>query len=562
MIYQEIDTKINYSRENLHWNAWGAIDQDFFHISKIQHILEYLSTTLEMSSLPNTPSVEIEDLKIPKSKITPSDKRAIVAKLNPHGNKKVINSRHEIVLHSVGRSYYDVIRLRTNKIKNFVDLVIYPHNLKDIEQVLKWAMLKKIAIVPFGGGSSVVGGLEAIKTKGQKAVISLDLTRLDKLIEINETDRTATFEAGIYGPKLEQALNAKGYTLGHFPQSFEYSTLGGWVAARSAGQQSNKYGSIETLVANLEIITPAGVIKSLDFNHIANGPDTNQIFTGSEGLLGIITQVKVKVSRLPKERTYFAFMVESFLLGCELVKNISQNNIPVSMARLSDEAETIQFETLASLGKDTSKVKSIIQDLVLKKKNLYHSRCLLIIGLEGDKHITAFHKKSIQFLAKTYGALYLGEKAGKNWLKGRFNMPFLRNHLLDYGIAVDTLETSCNYSKAKIVHKEVVQALKKATGGTVLCHLSHSYHDGACLYFTVIYEMDLKNPIKQWQKLKKDASDVLIKNGVSMSHHHGIGVDHKPWYQKQLSPALLKSLKQIKKTLDVKNIMNPGKLFD
>ncbi|MCB1175894.1 MAG: FAD-binding oxidoreductase, partial [Leptospiraceae bacterium] len=471
----------------------------------------------------------------------------------------------ERILHSAGQSYHDLIRLRTNALKDFVDAVVYPGKVAQLQKLIKWASTKKIALVPFGGGSSVVGGLEALRGRGQRAVLSVDLTRMDHCLDLDEYSRTATFEAGIYGPRLEAWLNERGFTLGHFPQSFEYSTLGGWVAARSAGQQSNHYGKIEELLVALEMISPKGELKTLRVPAGATGPDINQIVAGSEGLLGIITKSTVHVHHLPEERRYAAALFPDLQHCVDFQRELTGSSLDMAMIRVSDPEESRLFEMLANAGKSglAHAFKQRLARQVLKFKNINSGKCLVMLGMDVEEHTARRQDVAVRALVRRYGGFFVGRAAGEKWKQGRFNMPFLRNHLMEVSIGIDTLETATSYSNVIRLHDAVIAALRSAVpSALVMCHLSHSYHDGACLYFTIIFNMSSSDPVAQWRKLKEAANQALMKNGGNMSHHHGIGVDHKSGYQKQNTTANLSLLRAMKRELDPVGILNPGKLFD
>jgi alkyldihydroxyacetonephosphate synthase len=432
MIYTEIK-QLNTRRENLRWNAWGSQDNDFAYAQQIGPLLNFVRRRLNMADTV-TPSLRIADLRLPEPRI----RGAALASLQRIFSKnRVKTDIHERVLHSAGRSYYDVLRLRMNLLKAYTDAVVYPETEAEIQKLLILAARNNWAVVPYGGGSSVVGGVEAV-SGGKKAVVTLDMTRMNRLIALSPMNGTATFEAGVYGPDLEIALGKQGWTLGHFPQSFEYSTLGGWVAARSAGQQSSRYGKIEEIISAVRMITPAGVFETGHFPAGSTGPDFNQVICGSEGTLGIITSVTVKLHPLPDRRTYCGFLFPSFARGLDFLRHANQEGIGMSTLRLSDEDETAMLEAFGRII-EHGKVhpvkrflKDSIQNIVLQASGLSESKCIVIAGADGDdsKHVIAGLKK----IASRIGGMYAGTGPGQRWLKGRFNMPFLRNYLMEFGI--------------------------------------------------------------------------------------------------------------------------------
>jgi alkyldihydroxyacetonephosphate synthase len=563
MLYEELNPNINYARENLRWDAWGAHNEDFFMKVHLPEIYQNLLKEWNLSSFPKTPGVSIDEISLKPSRLTKADLKALQKIV---GEAHVKDSRYERVFHGVGRSYYDVIRLRFNLVKEFPDVVVYPSSDEEIQSILEFCGNKKFSVIPFGGGSSVVGGVESIRNKTHKAILTMDLTRMDQLIELDSNSRTATFEAGIYGPRLEKILNDKGFTLGHFPQSFEYSTLGGWIAARSSGQQSGKYGRIDKILNSLRFVTSSGVINTLKAPPSSIGPDLNQIIAGSEGLLGVISRVTVKIHPLPQARKYFGILFPNFSAGAEFIREANLKNLRLSMMRLSDEDETHLFSMMASLGKKNTvfrKVKYKLINKVLEWNGIRDIHCAMIAGIDASVQEIEEALPRIKYLAEKHGGFFAGENPGKNWLKARFNMPFLRNHFLENGIGVDTLETAITYDRLIQLHGKVISSIRKVLPkASIMCHISHSYHEGASLYFTIIFPLDTKNPVEQWFMMKKAASDAIVEVGGSISHHHGVGADHKVWYQKQIDKTSLQGLKSLKKIWDSKNVLNPGKLFD
>ncbi|MCR9143503.1 MAG: FAD-binding oxidoreductase [bacterium] len=567
MFYHEIRFDINYDPENLRWNGWGSEGHEWQHEAHIPALKKLLIKELKApeGELPETPSVSIEDLNISASKFGDKEVKELGGIVGKDG---VSVERRMRILHSAGQSYYDVVRLRTNQLKAYTDGVVFPKKEAQLAKLFTWCAKNKVALIPYGGGSSVVGGLEVHKASGQRAVLTANLTRMNELLELDEFSRIARFQPGIYGPQIEKTLNERGFTLGHFPQSFEYSTLGGWVAARSGGQQSNRYGKIEEMITAVKVATPAGVIETLRVPAEAAGPDWNQVIAGSEGLLGIITEVTVKIHRLPEGRRYFGVLFPSFRNGANFVREVSNEGegYDLSMVRLSDAEETRMYSLLSEVTKKKTllrPIKKAVQESVLRAAGQGAGRCVVIAGMDGEVGRMNRQEIRVRKAIRKHGGFYAGESVGKNWIKGRFNMPFLRNHVLDFGVGVDTLETSTTYANVEELHSEVLKALEAVTPHIVaFCHMSHSYHEGSCLYFSFMFLMDTKDPIGQWRKLKKAASDVLVRLGATISHHHGVGADHVPWYHKQNAGAAIGGLQAMKAAVDPAGILNPGKVFD
>ena len=567
MFYHEIRFDIDYSPENQRWNGWGSHGHDWHMREHVAELKKVFVRELQPDGgvLPDTPSVALSDLKVPASRLKDRDLQALAAICGKNG---VSADRQLRVLHSAGQSYYDVLRVRENQLKSYTDAVVFPEKEAQLVKLFGWCAKQRVALVPYGGGSSVVGGVEAQKAKKQRAVLTVNLTRMNQLLELDEYSRLARFQPGVYGPQLEKILNERGYTLGHFPQSFEYSTLGGWVAARSGGQQSNRYGKIEEMLTAVRVITPAGQIETLRVPAESAGPDWNQIIAGSEGLLGIISEVTVRIHRLPQSRRYFGILFPGFRQGVDFVREVSTEGegFDLSMARLSDEEETRMYTLLGQVTKKKtlfSPVKHAVQEAVLRAAGQGAGRCVVIAGMDGE--VSHMNRQEIRLrrAVRKHGGFFAGQSVGKNWIRGRFNMPFLRNHVLDFGVGVDTLETSTTYANVEAVHRGVLEALRSVTPHVVaFCHMSHSYHEGACLYFSFMFLIDQKNPVAQWQRFKKAASDKLVELGATISHHHGVGADHVPWYRKSNQRAAIAGLQAMKKAVDPDGILNPGKVFD
>ncbi|MBU6472299.1 MAG: FAD-binding oxidoreductase, partial [Alphaproteobacteria bacterium] len=443
-----------------------------------------------------------------------------------------------------------------------------PRGGEEVGAILRFADAQGIAVVPYGGGSSVVGGVTAEKGP-LRAVISLDLSGLDRLIDIDPVSQTATLEAGISGPALEKALAAKGMTLGHYPQSFEFSTLGGWISHRGAGQASGRYGRAEDWLVSVKLATPRGLLATEDFPASAAGPRLTDLVVGAEGQFGIVTEATVRVHPVPAVRDYRGFLFHDFAGGAAAIREAVQAELPVAMLRLSDAGETGFYRTFSGLGKRKG-LKDWIEGRVLSMRGFDANMAAMIVGLEGDAGTVAYARQHVEAIAKRLGAMPLGTGAGKRWLAGRFHGPYLRDPLLERGVGVDTLETATSWSKLDGLYAAVKTALETSIAdtaprpgarGIVMCHISHSYRDGASLYFTYIFPRTLDGEIAQWQAIKKAAGDAIAANGGTISHHHGVGEDHLPWIAAEKGALGVEVLRAIKDTLDPKGILNPGKLI-
>jgi alkyldihydroxyacetonephosphate synthase len=405
----------------------------------------------------------------------------------------------------------------------------------------------------------VVGGVEPLRGS-HAALISLDLSALRE-VAIDHTSLTARLGAGLRGPEAEAALGAQGLTLGHFPQSFEYATIGGFAATRSAGQASSGYGRFDALVSSVRLLAPAGNLSTLETPHTAAGPALRELAIGSEGTLGVIPDVTVRVRPAPLQRRYEAWMAESFEAGTEIVRDLAQGSGLPTVIRVSDEEETIG--SLALSGPRGMAAKAFTGYLRARRRE---GGALMILGFEGDEE-TVTRKRALAVRAlRGGGAVYLTRSGGRAWEHGRYGGPYQRDLLMGMGAMVETLETSHTWTRLAELHRAVGAAIAGAlegqgTPGLVFCHLSHAYADGASLYFTFISRARRGAELEQWAAVKKAASDAIVANGATITHHHAVGRDHVPYMEAEVGGTGLEVLRAVKERLDPAGIMNPGKLL-
>ncbi len=546
------------------WNGWGLTDETYELGRRAPAFWNWVATTLGMDSLPDTPAPSIDDMVIPDSRLTDSHREGFAAILHPDHVK---TDKYERLFHARGKSYIDLVDIRQGKLEHVPDAVLYPGSAEEVRACLQYASDNQITVIPYGGGSSVVGAVTARGKTSTAPCVTLDTTRLDKIIKINKTDMTAKIEAGKYGPAIEQELQAEGVTLGHYPQSFEFSTLGGWISARGAGQQSGKYGKAEKWLVNTRLATPEGLWETEDFPASAAAPNLNQMIAGHEGTLGVITDAKVKIHPVPEAKQYRAFYMREFRHGVDVIRTLVQRGVPVAMARLSDPDETRFFQAVSTVGSNKA--------LALKAINLYARRkagtkpCLLLIGAEGLHAGVDAAMDAARHIVEARGGVHLGKLLADQWYKSRFHSPYLRDPLLDKGVGLDTLETATQWSNIEKLYREVMATLQKTMNsvtpdgqyGIVMCHVSHAYHDGASLYFTYVWPRDPNDPAAQWQRIKTAASDTIAVHGGTISHHHGVGTDHRPWLDREKGKLGMAALKAAKDVMDPAGILNPHKSF-
>lgn len=525
------------------WNGWGS-DRVDAHLPPIAQ--KYLA---EILGPPQPgPSARFEDIvsRIPKCRLS---------------DHPLIDSDPGFRLrHTRGHSLPDWIALRFGTVDSFPDAVARPTSEKDIEQLIKFAGETGAKLIPYGGGTSVVGHINP--PLDDQPVLTVSLENFCTLHHLDSQSQIATFDAGVKGPHLEAQLRAQGFTMGHFPQSFEYSTLGGWIATRSSGQQSLYYGRIEELFAGGRMITPAGNLDLPPFPASAAGPDLRQIVLGSEGRLGIITQATVRISPLPEREKFHAVFFPDWNQATAALKKMAQALLPVSMLRLTDNTET---QTTLLMANQERLVR--ILNRLLRTRGIGEEKCLLLFGATGASDFTRKIRRQTLDVARDFDGVYVGRMIGYEWRKNRFLAPYMRNTLWDFGYAVDTLESAFIWKNLS----EATDAIKKALsegladeGEKVFAftHISRVYPTGASIYVTYLYRIasTAEETLFRWRKLKDLASQAIVSHGGTISHQHGVGVDHLPWLKEEKGELGLQTLDGLAKIFDPNGIMNPGKL--
>jgi len=463
--------------------------------------------------------------------------------------------------HAIGRSTPDLLALRAGGPIVAPDLVLAPDSHDQVMTVLERCSARRVAVVPFGGGTSVVGGV-APDAAAYGGVVALDLGRLAALEQFDEESRLATLGPGLRGPEAERLLADRGYTLGHFPQSFEYATLGGFAATRSSGQASAGYGRFDELVMAMRVATPAGTLELGRAPKSAAGPDLRQLILGSEGAFGVITSLTMAVRPAPAVRVYDGWRFASFSDGVRALRTLAQDGPRPTVLRLSDEVETAltpsrpgEVDGAGGAGASGATGASATPP-----------GSVAIVGFEGDAEVVAQRRAQVATVLAGHGAEPV-PGAGESWSEGRYRAPYLRDALLDAGALVETLETACFWSSLHQLHAAVCAAVRDAlidqappTPPVVLCHVSHVYPAGASLYFTVA-AAQLPDPIAQWRRAKAAAGDAIAALGATITHHHGVGTDHLPWYEREIGELGIATLRAVKRTLDPAGILNPGVLL-
>jgi alkyldihydroxyacetonephosphate synthase len=453
-----------------------------------------------------------------------------------------------------GLSYLDLLRHRGTGELAVPDAVVAPGDPEQVTAVLRVCAEHDVAVVPFGGGTSVVGGVTALRG-GRAAVIALDLVRLDRLVSVDAVSRTAVLQAGVRGPDAERLLAAHGFTLGHVPQSFERATVGGFAATRSAGQASSGYGRFEDLVEGVRVATPVGEWRLGTAPASAAGPDLRHLVLGSEGAFGVLTEVTVRVRPRPAATRYEGVVVDGWEAGAALVRDLAQRRVLADVTRLSDEEETTVSLALSG-GRRAAALRGYLLARGVRRP------CLLVLGWEAaSPRELARRRRATRAVLRGRGVVRLGRALGEAWRHGRFAGPRQRDALLDAGTCVETLETAAHWSRLDALRTGVRDALTGALGNpVVMCHVSHAYETGASLYFTVLAPRDAADPAGQWERAKAAASDAISGLGT-ITHHHAVGTDHAPRLAGEIGEIGVDVLRAVKRVVDPAGVCNPGKLL-
>ena len=496
-----------------------------------------------------------DSVVLPKANASKLSKKHYKALVDILGDDKVSTSDYDRLDVAYGQTAYDLMRIRQHKFENLPDAVVYPSESSEVEKLVEYCATNKLPLYVYGGGSSVTRGVEAVK-----GGITLDMRKnFNKILSFNEIDQTITVQAGVSGPQLENALNnaikefgaKRAYTCGHFPQSFEYSSVGGWVVTRGSGQNSTYYGCISDIVLSQKYATPIGKIETSHYPREATGPNLNQIMMGSEGTFGVLTEVTLKVFRyMPENRVRFSYMFKDWNTAMEAAREMMQNESGYSSVfRLSDPEETNMMLKLYNV--DETPLAPLLDKFGYKD----FERCMFLGFTDGEKRFSKNVAKNIKEIAKKYGAMSMTGFVCKSWEKGRFNDPYLRDTMMDFGIVTDTLECTVNWSNMAKVHEEVRKVCHALPHTIVTTHMSHCYPQGANLYFIFI---TLMKDAEEFKRYHSTILDAIQKSGAAISHHHGIGKMFAPWLEGYIGEKEYGVFHALKNYFDPKYTMNPG----
>ncbi len=536
----------------MRWWGWGFADRSV-PLESRPTLHAFLRRTLELTDTEPFPVPDPRSIRLPPSRLGPS---ALADFQKVVGEDGLGMTDFDRLTHALGKSYRDLVRLRLGQVSTAPDLVLFPEADEDVRRILELCGDGDIAVVPFGGGTSVVGGVEV--ADASRSHVTVDLRRMRRVLGIDAVSLTATAQAGVRGPLLEEDLQAHRLTTGHFPQSFEFSTLGGWIAARATGAMSNRYGKIEDLVAGVRLIAPAGVYDLRARPRHAMGSDLLGLAVGSEGTLGVITQATIRVHRTPEARAFESFLFKSFPDGLEALRAMAQDGVPPDMAYLMDEDET--RVNVAAAGGATG-----IGASILRARGFSPDQgSILLLGYEGARDVVRGHLA----LGKRYchAGVAIGSGPAERWSRERYEAPYLRDSLIDHRILIDTVETATVWSNLEQLYRAAREALLKAiwsTGvqGIVGCHVSHVYTEGASLYYTSMARQTRGEELAQYAAVKAAVTRAIVGHGGNLSHQHGIGLDHAKYFREAIGEEAWRLMRELKRVLDPKGIMNPGKLF-
>ncbi len=563
-IEQSVDVKANGMPRHMKWWGWGY-EGDAFDASMRPALLPYIRHVMGIEGeLPHTAPVALNSIQLPAQR----EHRAFLTEVRRTLPAEYIrDSKKERIIHSAGKSFRDLWLLRHGIIKAMPDYVLYPQNEQEVCAIVNACNEHEVTLIPFGGGSNIAGCLSP-QDPPQRTVISLDLGRMNRVLEVDSTSLTARIQAGVYGPHLEQQLAEHGMSLGHFPDSFLHSTLGGWLATRSAGMQSDWYGKIEDMLISMRMITPVGNMQTRTVPKASNGIDMRGLCAGSEGTLGVITEATMQVHPVPEHKRYYGYLFPCFESGADAVQEcVRQEAMPV-ICRLNDVNKTALSFAFKERGSPLQEYIALAFKAYLKRLRRVDltSCCLMISAYEGSSAQVRQRRRAVERIYRSRGGIGLGTAPGRGFERAKFDFPHLRDYIMDRNIMADVSETATTWSNLLKLYRntrDAIDAAITATGSQPWtgCHISHNYHTGASLYFTFACLQKPGRELAQYLYVKKAAEDAFLAGGASLSHHHAVGTEHLPWMKEDVSATGVRALQALKNGLDPAGVMNPGKLI-
>jgi len=548
------------------WWGWGVEGVAFNHRDKPKMApFVYDKVGIDLNA-PGSPPPNFDDLDVPAPRIGEELTGTLTAAV---GREHVRDDDLERVIHTYGKGLPDLVRVRAGDLPRVPDVVVYPADESQVQAVVDAVVAADAVLIPFGGGSNISGSLTPPADE-QRTVVSLDLGRMNRVLEVDEEAGLARIQAGVQGPDMEDQLNSRGWTVGHQPDSFRHSTLGGWIATRSSGMQSDKYGDIADITRGLRMVQPGKVVVLRPLPSTSTGPSVREMILGSEGRLGVITEAWVHVHRLPENRDIIAYLYPSWDAALAAMQEISVSDAAPTVTRVSDANET-QFSL--STQKESAGLKGKAQqalfDVLARRGWDLEQACLSYIGYEGGAGKVKAEKNVVGRIVRRHGGIKLGRGPGALYDQKKFDTPYIRDFLLDIGGLADVSETAAPWSKLPEVYTATTRAAREAferigVRGFIMCHLSHSYHSGACLYFTFAFAPGVDGAQEQLERywtVKKAIQQTFVDLGATLSHHHGVGTDHAHWLEEDISPAGTDVMVSLLQGVDPGRNLNPGTII-
>lgn len=553
--------------KRMKWWGWGE-EGVFFNYANKPAFAPFVKKHLGIDLRPRqVDTIEFDATTVPDSPLPDALRDALVAATAPD---RVTTDAHERVVHGHGSSVTELLHVSRFDYGRLPEVVVYPSSEAEVAAVLAACVAADAVVVPFGGGTNISRSLQ-LDPGETRPIVSLDLGLITGIVELDEESGLALVGAGTLGPDLEEELNARGWTLGHFPDSFTHSTVGGWAATRSSGMQSDKYGDIADIVRGMTVVRPSGTVRLRPVPSESTGPSLREMFIGSEGRLGVITDLWVHVHRMPEQRVVVAYMYPSWEPAVAAIHAMADAEIPTTFVRISDAHETAMS---LSTQKEAVTIKKKIEARVTEELWAFMRRrgwdtdamCISYVCFEGSSADVDARRRQVVKIAKAHGALVLGTGPGALYDQKKFDTPYLRDFLLEQHVMGDVSETAAPWSKLNGVHDAVYAAAGRAfeslgKQGFIMCHLSHSYHAGACLYFTFAFQAG-EDADREYATVKTAIQQAFVDSGGTLSHHHGVGMEHAPWMEQVVSEEGVSIMRSLFSATDPGNHLNPGKIID
>ena len=573
--------------KEIKWNGWGLRERQMrvdptnpFNVihptgKNVRGLVPFAHLKINggvgpMKPLEVSPCLPLEEVikKLPTVVANEAFLAELSAAWSNNQHKQVQTDAESRLCHVFGKNYRDLWRVRLGWIQRAPDYVVLPHSHDEVVKLMEIAVKHNIVLIPFGGGTNVTGCIEASLFETRRTVVSVDMRRMGRMLAIDTNSRVAVFECGVLGPDLDEQIGRHGFMFGHDPDSYIHSTLGGWIASRSSGALSNKYGDIEQMVLSLKVVTPTGVVETPLVSRPC-GPDLNGIFVGSEGHFGIITEACVKIEPIPEVKHYEGWMFPNFESGYAAFYKCTQLGIHPTAMRLYDEDDTQMSMALKS--EETNPIKNLIGKGVKKylkdvKKWELEKTCLVILGHEGTAESVKLENKQCAAIFLKHGGFCVGKGAGSGWQEKKYDLPFVRDFALQHSMWADVFETSVVYSEAIPLWRAVKQEVRnvwreKGQVGWIGCHAAHQYRFGCCLYFTFAGQQKNERDLETFLEIKQRATEAMLRHRGNLTHHHGIGYEHVPWMERYLGTPAMEMLLAFKAAVDPNDICNPHKLL-